>query len=273
VFGFMMKAGRLCSGGGKVKMQSRNPSLVRFRQRTDAKLRLFCFPYAGGPAAIFREWSEKLNPCIEVWSVEYPGHGMRRFETPIKQLSQLVDSLLPELREQLVSPFAFFGHSMGAIVAFETLKRLTRESGPEPACFFVSACYPPWKPKRRAPIHDLPEPEFIEQLRLMGGTPEELLANRELAQLLLPALRADFEVAQSYSHSMDKLHCPIFVYGGLDDPEARREHLSDWNSVCETSSVRMFPGGHFFLHSAAENLMQVLARDFLTRVTGISSAE
>jgi medium-chain acyl-[acyl-carrier-protein] hydrolase len=268
----MIKPDRPCSGGSKVKLHSRNPSLIRFRQRADAKLRLFCFPYAGGPAAMFREWSEKLNPGIEVWSVEYPGHGMRRFETPISQLSQLADALLPELRQELVSPFAFFGHSMGAIVAFEILKRLATESGPQPACFFVSACYPPWKRKRRAPIHDLPEPEFIAELRLLGGTPEELLANPDLAQLLLPALRADFEVAQTYYHSTDKLRCPIFAYGGLNDPEASREDLSEWNSVCETSCVRMFPGDHFFLHSAAENLMQVLARDFLTRITEISEA-
>jgi medium-chain acyl-[acyl-carrier-protein] hydrolase len=255
-----------------VKLHSRSPSLVRFRQRADAKQRLFCFPYAGGPAAIFREWSEKLDPDIEVWAVEYPGHGTRRSEIPLKQLSQLVDALLPELRQELVSPFAFFGHSMGAMVAFEILKRLGTETGPEAACFFVSACYPPWKERRRAPIHDLPDLEFVGQLRSLGGTPEELLANRELAKLFLPVLRADFEVARTYSHSSDKLSCPIFIYGGLDDPEASRDDLSEWNSVCQSSLVQMFPGDHFFLHTAAEDLMQVLARDFSTRVAEIGAA-
>jgi len=254
-----------------VKLHSRSPSLIRFRQRADARQRLFCFPYAGAPAAIFRDWSEKLDPDIEVWTVEYPGHGTRRSETPLKQLSQLVDALLPDIRQELVSPFAFFGHSMGAIVAFEILKRLATEAEPKPVCFFVSACYPPWKERRRAPIHDLPESEFVGQVRSLGGTPEELLANRELAQLFLPVLRADFEVARTYSHSSDKLSCPVFAYGGLDDPEASREDLSEWNSVCPTALVQMFPGGHFFLHSAAEDLMQVLARDFSRRVAEINA--
>jgi medium-chain acyl-[acyl-carrier-protein] hydrolase len=118
----------------------------------------------------------------------------------------------------------------------------------------------------------LPEAEFIHEVHLLGGTPEEVLANPDLAELLLPALRADFEVAQTYTHSPERLRCPVFLYGGLSDPEASREDLGEWDSVCETRGVQMFPGDHFYLHSATENLMQVLARDFLKRVAEISDA-
>jgi medium-chain acyl-[acyl-carrier-protein] hydrolase len=253
-----------------VKLRSRTPWLVRPRPRAEAKMRLFCFPYAGGSAAVFREWSERLGPSVEVWSIEYPGRGTRRSEKPFNQLSPLVDALLPELRSELTVPFAFFGHSMGALVALEILERLAMEDGPEAMCFFPSACRPPWCEARRPPTFDLPEPEFIQEVIALGGTPEELLADKTLAELFLPFLRADFQAAQTYSREIKvKLRCPILVYGGLDDPDVSREDLSRWQDVCETSSVRMFPGDHFYLHSAMESLMRVLSRDLSTRMVEV----
>jgi surfactin synthase thioesterase subunit len=230
-------------------------------------MRLFCFPYAGGSAAVFREWSEQLGSGVEVWSIEYPGRGTRRSEKPFNQLSPLVDALLPALRMELTAPFAFFGHSMGSLVALEILERLAMEGGPEAMCFFPSACRPPWCEARRPPTFDLPDPEFIDEVLALGGTPQELLADKSLMELFLPFLRADFRAAQTYSHKMRvKLRCPILVYGGLDDPEVSREDLGRWQDVCETSSVRMFPGDHFYLQSAVESLMQVLSRDLSMRM-------
>jgi medium-chain acyl-[acyl-carrier-protein] hydrolase len=231
---------------------------------------LFCFPYAGGSAAVFREWSELLDRDVEVWSIEYPGRGTRRSEKPFKQLSLLVDALLPELRNELTTPFAFFGHSMGSLVALEILERLAIEGGPQAVCFFASAGRPPWCEARRPPTFDLPEPEFIQEVLALGGTPEELLADKTLTELFLPFLRADFQAVQTYSHEMKvKLRCPIFAYGGLDDPEVSREDLSRWQDVCETSFVRMFPGDHFYLHSAMESLMRVVSRDLSLRTVEI----
>jgi medium-chain acyl-[acyl-carrier-protein] hydrolase len=254
-----------------VKRNSRSPWLIRHRPESEAKMRLFCFPYAGGSAAVFREWSARLDPLVEVWSVEYPGRGTRRSEKPFKQLSQLVDALLPDMRDELTAPFAVFGHSMGSLVALEILERLAIQGGPEAVCFFASASRPPWCEARRPPTFDLPEPEFIQEVRALGGTPEELLADKTLTELFLPFLRADFQAAQTYSREMKvKLRCPIFAYGGLDDPEVSREDLSRWQDVCETSSVvRMFPGDHFYLHSAVEKVMQVLSRDLLMRMVEI----
>jgi medium-chain acyl-[acyl-carrier-protein] hydrolase len=257
----------------KVKLDARKTSLIRFRPRTEAKLRLFCFPYAGAPAAIFREWAEKLNPGIELWAAEYPGHGTRRFEAPSNRIPLLAEALVADLRKELAGPFAFFGHSMGALVAFEILRQLAAQSGPEPVCFFISACRPPWDRKPRKTIHDLPEPEFVRALRVLGGTPEEILTNRELAQLFLPVLRADFEAVQTYEPGSDvKLPCPLFLYGGLNDAEVSREDLGRWSTVASgLSPIRMFPGQHFFFHSAGENLLQTLARDLLMRATEIGA--
>jgi medium-chain acyl-[acyl-carrier-protein] hydrolase len=256
-----------------VKLDTRKSSLIRFRPREQAKLRLFCFPYAGAPAAAFRDWAEKLNPAIELWAAEYPGHGTRRFETPFNRIPLLAEALLNDLRGELTGPFAFFGHSMGALVAFEILRQLAAQSGPEPACFFISACRPPWDRKPRALIHELPDPEFMRAIRVLGGTPEEFLANPELAQLFLPVLRADFEAVQTYSPGTDiRLGCPFFLYGGLDDAEVSRESLGRWDAVASgPSPIRMFPGQHFFFHTAAESVMQTLARDFLLRAAEIGA--
>jgi medium-chain acyl-[acyl-carrier-protein] hydrolase len=253
-----------------VKLHSRSRWLIRHRPRAEAKIRLFCFPYAGGSAAVFRGWSEQLGSSVEVWSIEYPGRGTRRSEKPFNQLSPLVDALLPELRMELTAPFAFFGHSMGSLVALEILERLAMEDGPEAMCFFPSACRPPWCEARRPPTFDLPDPEFIDEVLALGGTPQDLLVDKSLMELFLPFLRADFRAAQTYSHEMKvKLRCPILVYGGLDDPEVSREDLCRWQDVCETSSVRMFPGDHFYLHSATESFMRVLLRDLSMRMAEV----
>ena len=253
-----------------MKLRTRSPWLIRHQPKAEAKMRLFCFPYAGGSAAVFREWSQKLHPSVEVWSIEYPGRGTRRSEKPFNQLSHLVDALLPELRRELTIPFAFFGHSMGSLVALDILERLAMENGPEAMCFFASACRPPWCEARRPPKFDLPEPEFIHEVLALGGTPEELLADKTLTELFLPFLRADFQAAETFSHEMKvKLRCPIHAYGGLEDPDVSREDLSRWQDVCETSSVRMFPGNHFYLDSAIESLMRVLSRDLSMRMVEI----
>ena len=245
--------------------RSRSLWLLRYRPREAAKIRLFCFPYAGGSAAVFRDWSERLDSSIDVWAIEYPGRGSRRAEKPVARISQLIDALLPEMRSKLQGPFAFFGHSMGALVAYELLRRLAVEDGPSAASFIASGCCPPWRRPSRKPIYGLSDSEFIEELRSLDGTPKEFLADQGLMQLLLPMLRADFEAAQTYSCDPGiKLRFPIFVYGGLDDSDVNREHMAAWNAASKMSHIRMFPGGHFFLHSAADKLMRVLTRDLLS---------
>lgn len=251
-----------------MQRQPAGPSLFNYRQRTNAKLRLFCFPYAGGSAATFREWSDELSNSFDIWSVEYPGRGARRGVAPFKRIPLLVDALLPELRAALTGSYAFFGHSMGALVAFEVLRRLRSDKAPPAMCFFASGCRAPPADSRRRLIHDLPEAEFIDELRKLGGTPEVILANDDLMQLALPALRADFEASEKY-HYQDgpKLDCPILVYSGLHDAIVPQDDLVGWKTESsENTVIRMFPGAHFFLHSTKETVLRVLTRDLLAQL-------
>jgi medium-chain acyl-[acyl-carrier-protein] hydrolase len=243
-------------------------SLVNYQHRNGAELRLFCFPYAGGSAAIFREWSDSLSNSFDIWSVEYPGRGVRRDVPSFKRISLLVDALLPELRVALTNSYAFFGHSMGALVAFEILRRLKNERAPPAICFFASGCRAPSIGSRRRRIFDLPEPEFIAELREIGGTPDAVLADDELMRLALPVLRADFEASENYSYEEGpKLDCPILVYSGLQDSSVLSEDLLEWKiESSDSTTIRMFPGAHFFLRSAKETVLRVLARDLLMQL-------
>jgi surfactin synthase thioesterase subunit len=230
-----------------------------------ATLRLFCFPYAGGSAAIFRDWVDARPANLEIWAIEYPGRGLRRGETPARTLRPLAQEISGAIRPYLDRPFAFFGHSMGALVGFEVIRELKITSGPEPVGFFVSGCRGPKVVRTRRLTYDLPAEEFVEELRLLGGTPEEILADGELLRYLMPTLRADFEASETY-HYRDglRISCPVFAYGGMQDIEVAREELAAWQDVCgPLFQLRMFPGDHFFIHTAQSTLLRVLWRDLM----------
>lgn len=228
-----------------------------------AKLRLFCFHYAGGGALSFRTWSKSLPPYVEVCPIELPGRGIRLKEPPFNQLDPLIQALEKALLPSLNKPFAFFGHSMGALVSFEIARRLRTEHRLSPVHMFVSGRRAPQIPEKDPPIHALPEPEFLKELRRYNGTPEEVLNNAELMQLLLPTLRADFAVIEAYVYaSSSPLDCPITAWGGLQDWKASCDDLEAWREQTNaTFSLQMFPGDHFFLHSAQSLLLQSLCRE------------
>jgi medium-chain acyl-[acyl-carrier-protein] hydrolase len=228
-----------------------------------AALRLICFPYAGGDVDIFRAWSKALSPAVEVCPVQLPGRGRRFFEDPFTNLTQLVQILTRELQPYLDKPFALFGHSMGAIMSFELARALRNERLAEPVHLFVSGWRAPHIPSRERPSYDLPQDEFLEKLRRLGGTPAELLENAKFVKLLLPLLRADFEVIQTYAYSpQPPLTCPITALGGSHDHVAGREELEAWREHTTASfSLRMLPGEHFFLHTAQPLMLEILARE------------
>jgi medium-chain acyl-[acyl-carrier-protein] hydrolase len=235
-----------------------------FQQRANpqARMRLFCFPYAGGRDLIFRGWQEELPSFVEVCPVELPGRGRRLREAPFTRLTALVEDLGRDIVPYLDKPFAFFGHSMGAMISFELAQLLRREQGMTPAHLFVSGRRAPHVPEQSPTTYNLPEPEFLEELRRLNGTPREVLEHAELIQLTLPLLRADFEVVQTYDYKpLPPLSCPLTAFGGLQDVEVRREYLEAWRE-CTTGpfTLRMMPGDHFFLHTTRRLLLQVLAQ-------------
>ncbi|HEX8500630.1 MAG TPA: alpha/beta fold hydrolase [Pyrinomonadaceae bacterium] len=233
------------------------------------RARLFCFPYAGGAAAVFRAWPAGLAPDVEVFPALLPGRGVRMSEPPLTRISSIVEHLAAEIRPHLDRPFALFGHSMGALVAFELARRLRAEAGVEPAHLFVSGCRAPHIPDPDPPVHDRADSEFIEHLRELNGTPAEALNHPQLMELMLPLLRADFEAVETYRYEAGApLGCRVSVYGGLADTAVRREHLEAWREQTGGEFVlRMFDGDHFFIHQAAPQLLRTLDRE-LARVEG-----
>ena len=164
----------------------------------------------------------------------------------------LVQTIAPFLLPYLDKPFAFFGHSMGALVSFELARLLHKEYKCSPSHLFVSGRRAPQVPDPDPPIHTLPNSEFLQELRRLNGTPEAVLQNDELMQLLLPTLRADFAVLETYVYTPQPLlDYPITAFGGLQDPEVCCEVLEAWRDQTRAAfSLHKFPGDHFFLHTA-----------------------
>lgn len=240
-----------------------------------ARLRVFCFPYAGGGASIYRGWAASLPADHEVCPVQLPGRESRLREQPFTHLGPMVQALADALPPCFDLPFVFFGHSMGALIAFELARELRRRGGSLPLHLFVSGRRAPQLPVREAPIHGLPEPEFIVKLRELNGTPEEVLQHAELMRLLLPILRADFAVNETYEYApAESFDFGISAFGGLGDEEVTREHLEAWREQARGRfRLRMLPGDHFFLHGGGKNLiLEALSRD-LAEIAGPSLLE
>lgn len=231
------------------------------RPNSQARVRLFCFPYAGGGASVFHTWPEKL-PTVEICAVHLPGRGNRLRESPFTKLPALVQTLTEALLPHLTTPFAFFGHSMGALIGFELARQLRRQHGPSPVHLFVSGHGAPQIPPPEPPFHALPEPQFIAELQRLNGTPQEVLEHPELMQLLVPTLRADFAVCETYTYTTDvPIDCSISAFGGLQDRKVSRERLEAWRDQSRASfNLCMFPGDHFFLHAAEPLVLETIAQ-------------
>lgn len=235
------------------------------RPQERASLRLFCLPYAGGSASIFRTWADVLPVGIAVCPLQLPGRENRLLEEPISSMSALVEALGRGLEPFLHMPFAIFGHSMGALIGFELAHYIRRRYGYVPLHFFASGCRAPQVPDPDPPIHQLPDALLVEELRQFRGTPEEVLQHHELVQLLLPTLRADFALCETYQYEpVELLPCPISVFGGMQDKEVAQSDLLAWEEQTESSfKLRLFAGNHFFINSARNLLLQALAQDVL----------
>jgi medium-chain acyl-[acyl-carrier-protein] hydrolase len=241
--------------------ETAGPWLERTAGDKNARLRLFCFPYAGGGSLAYRGWHASLPRGVELCPVHLPGRERRMREPCITDSRDLARAAAEALRPHLDVPFAIFGHSMGALIGFEFARSLRRDGGPEPAHLFVSGHYAPQLPRKTPPTYDLPEPEFVEELRRLNGTPREVMEHPELMQLMIPILRADFKLVQTYAYADEPpLGCPITAFGGTDDPEVSRDSLAAWREQTSGAfSLQMFPGDHFFLHASAPLLLRALA--------------
>ena len=233
-----------------------------YKPNPAATVRLFCFPYAGGSALIYRDWARNFPEWVEVCPVQLPGRGARLREKPFVRMDQLVKSLLSEMRPYLTKPFAFFGHSMGAVIGFEITRLLRRENAKLPVHLFISGRSAAQRAVTKPPTYNLPDEEFKQELQRLAGTPAEVLAHPELMEVVMPLLRADFELIQTYEYNHEQpLNIPLTALGGLED-EITREQLEGWRD--ETTgpfSVRMFAGDHFYLNTNQQLLPPILTRE------------
>jgi medium-chain acyl-[acyl-carrier-protein] hydrolase len=237
-----------------------NPWIVCPEPRPGHRIRLFCFSYAGGGASLFRTWPHDLSPDIEICAIQLPGRESRLTEAPYAAMAPLVDALSAKLGPLLDRPFAFFGHSMGALVSFELARSVRRRSGLSPVHLIVSGRGAPHRSPSIVVDHRLPADEMIGALRRLDGTPDEVLRNRELMELVLPTIRADFAVCGTYEYRYEApLACPITAFGGRQDPHVGIEDLAAWRAqTTGPFSLRTFDGGHFFVRDVRATVLSAI---------------
>lgn len=223
-------------------------------------LRLVCFPHAGGIAGYFRPLAEALHGLTQVAAVQYPGRHDRHREPFARSVTELVDGILPEVMACAdTGSLALLGHSLGALVAFETARRM-RAEGASPAVLFVSSSRAPHLCAPAAGMPELTDDALLDELISLGGTPPEVLSEPALLRLVLPAVRADFAILARYRPLPSQpLGCPIVAFAGRCDPRVSIDEAGQW--VAHTAGrfdLRVLPGGHFYLDDQ-DNVRKVTA--------------
>ncbi|GIG88303.1 thioesterase II family protein [Plantactinospora endophytica] len=242
-----------------------NDWFLRYAAAPRATLRLVCFPHAGGGAAAYRRWAELVPESIEVIGVQYPGRQNRYGEPVIDDMTTLVDEIVAAAERELSGPVALFGHSMGAVVAFEvarrwqagdsiTVRRLFASAGPAPSA------------RRSLGVHLRDDDGLVAYVRELGGD-AELLELDEIRQLTLPMVRSDLRLIETYRYAAgEPLNCPVTAFVGDRDHTFTTADARHW--VLHTSAgleVRSLPGGHFYLDDQADRLVPMLVERLLPR--------
>ncbi len=265
----------------RLSEEKRRLLALRLRQRTVAsadgskwlpvieplkghELRLICFPHAGAGTLLYRSWRERLSGVAALAPVCLPGREHRLHEGFVESMEELVAALAAEIHHLLdEAPFGFFGHSMGAIIAFELARVLRRTGGPLPLILIASSARAPQYRENWKPPADPDDDEFMEELRQLEGVRRELLDHPEALRVLMPALKADTRLYRRYIYSTDDpLNCPVVAYTGLADPNVKLEHARRWSEQTTGDfKLREFEGGHFYLQSNRDEFLDALAED------------
>jgi len=214
--------------------------------------------------SVYRTWAEEAPSEIEVCCVQWPGSQNRIRETPFTCFDELVPALVSAISRWLDRPFAFYGHSLGAKIAFETIRELRRQGRAEPSHLFVGASHAPHVPWPHPGLHLLEEDAFIEGIqRRYGGVPQQVVDDPDLRSLLIPGLRADVRLTETYRYTPEApLNSPIAVFGGTSDRTVDPRALQAWqHQTCKSFRLRMMDGDHFFLNAARQELLSAIATE------------
>jgi len=239
-------------------------NFLRSRPNPAAEMRLICFPSAGSGVSSLHSWLQGMPSSVELCPIQLPGREDRRLEPPFRRMEPLVVAVADVLQPLLNLPYALFGHSLGALTAFEVAREFRRRGLRSPTRLLVSSRIAPQLPPRFSPIHHLPEPEFIRQLASRyGPIPAPILAEPELMLLFSPVLRSDIEILETYSYRAESpLEIAISVFGGDNDATVDKNGLNAWSEQTTTSmAVRTFPGDHFFPRVAREDFLKAISSD------------
>jgi surfactin synthase thioesterase subunit len=250
-------------------MSFQHPSLVLLGAGAPVAARLLCFPYAGGSATAFKPWCGRFPPHVEVLGVQLAGRGTRFGETPRTTVAAVIAELGPVIGPRMDVPTVFFGHSLGAVVAFEVCRWLRQHRFPMPRHLFVSGRNGP-ESSRATPYHAMDDAQFIAAVRTLNGTPPEVFGSRDLLGLVLPTLRADFTLSETYRCSVDApLDVPISALAGRDDPDTSVDGLEGWRP--HTSGAfrkHILAGEHFFLRSSERAVLAIVREAFAGGASG-----
>lgn len=225
---------------------------ICYQPNPTAEVNLVCFPFAGGSAAIFHPWVAQLPRHVQLLAYQPPGRSQRMAEPGCITMQEYIEDIWGGLQGHLEKPLILFGHSMGALIAYEVVRKLHLENPHVPVKAFFSAAKSPWKKNRAKLISHLNDDEFINELKRKGGFPEEILNNQELMALCTPFIKSDYQLVEQYSSEETRqLAVPATVLAGLED-EISEQELAEWeNGFTESPDIHHFPGGHFFLHEHA----------------------
>lgn len=234
-----------------------------YQQNPKATHRLICFHHAGGSASVFAQWGKFLRPNIEVIAVQLPGREQRLKDHKLYHIEQIVPEILAELCVYKDKPFAFLGHSMGGMLAFEVTQRLHSQGRTLPIHLFASGADAPHKFSERPHCHQLPDDEFTQHIiDQYDGLPIYIQENSELLALTLPILRADMTVCETYAYQQSPpLPIPITALGGYQDPLVSYDDLLLWEQhTTEPFDVKMFDGDHLFFKTAYDLIFVQIQR-------------
>ncbi|MFF9351272.1 thioesterase II family protein [Streptomyces sp. NPDC014734] len=233
----------------------------RFHPAPESGVRLLCLPHAGGSAPFYFPMSRALSPAVDVLCLQYPGRQDRRQDPGIDNIPDYADAIVAELKPWLDVPTAFFGHSMGAVLAYEVALRLERDGLPGPIALFASGRRAPSR-YREENVHRRDDDGIVKEMQLLSGTDSRILGDEEILRMVLPAIRSDYTAVETYrSEAGAAVSAPITVFTGDSDPRTSLEEAEAWRAHTTAEfDIRVFPGGHFFLANHADEIIEIISK-------------